>query len=120
MAKSYTKPEVWWTDRLSIAIASQSGDTFSGPAGSKQVTLYVIKRCDLFTDDLTEDLADSGLLEEFHDAIVSKGIGRGYEMSNPQLAAFWEMKYHQKQLDGKRYANVGEDGSSYMVIGQDF
>jgi len=120
MAKSYTKPEVWWTDRLSIAIATQSGNDFSGPTGSKQVTLYTIKRCNHFTTDLTENLNTSGLLDEFHDAIVAKAIARGYEISDPQMAQYWDAKYSQYRIDAKRYANKGEDGSAYAIIGQDY
>ena len=121
MASTYTKPEVWWIERDSIAIATQSdsstvADQFSGPAGSKEVTLFVTKRCDHFTTTLSEDLSDTGLPDEFHDAIVAKAIQRGYEMKDPQLAQYWGMKFDQYRIEAKKYANIGRDGSTATSV----
>lgn len=123
MATNYTKPEVWWIDRDSIAIATQSSttDAFTGPTGSKQVTLFVTKRCDHFSPTLTEDLSTTGLPNEFHEAIVAKAIQRGYEMKNPQLAEYWNSKYDRKRVEATKYGNIGRDGSSsYTIKGYDF
>lgn len=121
MAGGYTKPQVWWTERDKIAIATYSDTTdadskFSGPPGDKDITLFVVKRCDLFTSNLTEDLSSSGLPTEFHDAIVAKGIQRGYEMKDPNLAAYWKNTYNEFVLEGKRYANKGAHANASCTI----
>ena len=121
MASTYTKPEVWWIERDSIAIATQSdsstvADQFSGPADGKEVTLFVTTRCDHFTTTLTEDLSTTGLPDEFHDAIIAKAIQRGYEMKDPQLAQYWGMKFDQQRIEAKKYANIGRDGSTATSV----
>jgi len=131
MADNYTKPEVWWIEGSiaaetgnHIGIATQSGTAFSGPAGSVDIKLYTIEKPNAFTADLTVNLAspDSNepLLEEFHDAIVSKAIQRGYELKDPQMAMYWEGKFQNAIIDGKKYANKGADGSSYTIQGYDY
>ena len=121
MATNYTKPEVYWIDRDSIAIATQSATTgeFSGPA-AKLVTLFVIKNATHFSTTLTTEITDLGIPFEFQDAIIAKAISRGHELGDIQKAEYWNKKFNDYVIEGKRYANVDRDGSNFTIIGQDY
>jgi len=122
MATNYTKPEVYWIDRDSIAIATQSATSgeFSGPPASKTVTLFVVKNATHFTGTLTTDITDLGIPFEFIDAIIAKAVSHGHELGDIQKAEYWNKKFNEYVREGKRYSNTNRDGSNFTIIGHDY
>ena len=119
MASNYTKPEVWWTDRDSIAIATQNSTTgeLTGPSVGT-VALFVVKNATALTTTLSQ-VPD--LPSRFHSALVYKAIQRGYEMKDPKIASYWSMQYTKQVMDAKKDANLDRDGSySYSIRGHDY
>ena len=128
MALTNQQNYVYWIERDSIAIANHSSgqdidDQFTGPAGDKDVHLYVSEYADDFTEDLTEE---SIIPAEFHDALVSKAIQKGYEVKMSQdpamsrNASYFQMSFDKTVKEGQKYANIGRDGGSYRIIGSDY
>ena len=119
MASNYTKPEVWWTDRDSIAIATQNSTTgeLTGPSVGT-VTLFVVKNATAFGTTLTQ-VPD--LPTRFHSAVVAKAIQRGYELKDPKIASYWDMQYTKYVMDAKKASNKARDGShTYAIRGYDY
>jgi len=87
MAYSRTKDEVYWIERDGIAIATQNvtgnspASEFTGPTGSKTVTIFAVKNDENFVASgtgitMTES---SAIPDEFHDALAHYAIMKGYE-----------------------------------------
>ena len=110
----------YFVDRDAIAIVKRSvssgENTYSSPSEAKTVTIFAIKKPNLFIN------ADSGaantttgynetpdLPEEFQHTVVAKAIQRGYELNPDTLttATYWERQYNLGVIEGKRYANTG-------------
>ena len=116
------KDEVYWIERDSIAIAkldrtaTSIANEFTGPDGSKTVTVFAIKLDDTF--DTSTGAGKIGPTEtpsiptEFHEAITYKVLEKLYAQ-NPatiQIATYWGSKFEQAILNAKKYANTGRDG----------
>ena len=112
------RDEVYWIERDSIAIAAldRTASEFTGPTGSKTVTVFAIKLDDTF--DSATGTGKIGPAEspsiptEFHEAITYKVLERLYAQ-NPatiQVATYWGSKFEQAILNAKKYANTGRDG----------
>ena len=116
------KDEVYWIERDSKAIAkldrtaTSIANEFTGPDGSKTVTVFAIKLDDTF--DTSTGAGKIGPPEtpsiptEFHEAITYKVLEKLYAQ-NPatiQIATYWGSKFEQAILNAKKYANTGRDG----------
>jgi hypothetical protein len=116
------RDEVYWIERDSIAIAALDrtatsiASEFTGPTGSKTVTVFAIKLDDTF--DTSTGTGKIGPAEsptipaEFHEAITYKVLARLYSQ-NPttiQVSSFWEQKFNAAIVEAKKYANTGRDG----------
>ena len=119
---------VYWIERDSIAISSKSGDSFSGPAGSKTVNMFAVKKDDTFVSSDTGSTGEIGLNEspnipaEFHEAIAYNAISKGYELSPEtlQIIPYWDAKFQKAVAEGKKYANTNRDGSSIAIKGAEY
>jgi len=120
--------KVWWTERDSIGLAMRSDTDASADYISvnevKTVTIHAIKHDENFVAsgtgiDLTES---SAIPDEFHDALASYAIARGYELSPNTISAaqYFDSKWAEAIREGKKYANQDRDGSSYHIKQYDY
>lgn len=125
-----TTETVWWIERDEIAIANKSGDTYTGPDGSKTVYIYCTKADLPFTKVAANSaspatqigLQDSpSIPEDFHEALVNFVLWKGYEKKVAQdvnmlrAAAHFETRWNNMVREGKKTARIGRDGSSYSI-----
>ena len=147
-----TSQWVWWVDRDSVMIAYYNDvtNTFTSPTtNGKKVTLFYIQRPDKFllenevperdgfsgTDTYLGVPLTSGAMsetefwnqecelpEQFHEALVARVIGNGYErkVETIQLATYFLNKYEAGVKQAKKYSYRGRDGSQISIKPQDF
>ena len=142
---------VWWVERDSILIAhyNHASDEFVSPTEAKVVTIFYIQRPDKFllegevperdgfsgADEYLGVPLSSGAMtetdfynqeceipEQFHEALVARVIGNGYErrVETLQLAAYFLNKYGDGVKQAKKYSYRGRDGSVIMPQPQSF
>ena len=130
MAYNRTKDEVYWLERDGIAIAKHNvtgnspASEYTGPEGSKTVTIFAIKSDENFVASgtgitMTESPA---IPDEFHDALAQYAIMKGYETKPEaiQMAGYFRQQWEMCIREGKKYANTGRDGSSINIKGYDY
>ena len=130
MAYSRTKDEVYWIERDGIAIATQNvtgnspASEFTGPTGSKTVTIFAVKNDEKFVASgtgitMTES---SAIPDEFHDALAHYAIMKGYETKpeSIQMTQYFRNEWEMCIREGKKYANTGRDGSAVIIKGYDY
>ncbi len=130
MAYSRTKDEVYWIERDGIAIATQNvtgnspASEFTGPTGSKTVTIFAVKNDENFVASgtgitMTES---SAIPDEFHDALAHYAIMKGYETKpeSIQMTQYFRNEWEMCIREGKKYANTGRDGSAVIIKGYDY
>jgi len=130
MAYSRTKDEVYWIERDGIAIATHNvtgnspASEFTGPTGSKTVTIFAVKNDENFVASgtgitLTES---SAIPDEFHDALAQYAIMKGYETKPEaiQMAGYFRQQWEMCIREGKKYANTGRDGAAMNIKGYDY
>jgi hypothetical protein len=119
------KDEVYWIERDAIAIATKSNnatsadDAYSGPAGDKVVTVFAVKKANPFVAGQNNS---PEIPSEFHEAIAYRAIQKGYEM-NPetlQLASYWDGRFSNAVIEGKKTANINKSSKSATIIGDQF
>ena len=116
------RDEVYWIERDSIAIAALDrtatsiASEFTGPTGSKTVTVFAIKLDHDF--DTSTGAGKIGptqspsIPNEFHEAITYKVLEKLYAQ-NPTtipMANYWGQRFAAAVLEAKKYANIGRDG----------
>ena len=128
MALTDQQDHVYWIERDKIAISKYDSSAnidnrFTGPAGGKAITLFIIKDA----TSLTTTLADvPGIPEEFHDALVFRAVQRGYEVKmsqSPEMvknASYFQGGFDKIVAEGKKYANLNRTGGSYYVGGDEY
>jgi hypothetical protein len=110
----------YYVERKAIAIVKRSventANTYASPSDVKTVTIFAIKRPNLFVSDSTGSsntttgyTQEPDIPEEFTHAIVAKAIQRGYELTPESLAAaqYWERQFEKGVNEGKKYGNTG-------------
>ena len=130
MAYNRTKDEVYWLERDGIAIAKHNvtgnspASEYTGPEGSKTVTIFAIKSDENFVASgtgitMTESPA---ITDEFHDALAQYAIMKGYETKPEaiQMAGYFRQQWEMCIREGKKYANTGRDGASLSIKGYDY
>ena len=130
MAYSRTKDEVYWIERDGIAIATQNvtgnspASEFTGPTGSKTVTIFAVKNDENFVASgtgitMTES---SAIPDEFHDALAHYAIMKGYETKpeSIQMTQYFRNEWEMCIREGNKYANTGRDGSAVIIKGYDY
>ena len=132
MAYSRTKDEVYWIERDGIAIATHNvtgnspSSEFTGPTGSKTVTIFAVKNDENFiagTSGTGIDMTESSVIpDEFHDALAQYAIMKGYETKPEaiQMAQYFRKEWEMCVREGKKYANTGRDGASMVIKGYDY
>lgn len=143
---------LWWVERDSVLIGyyDASTDKFTSPSvAGKKVTLFYIQRPDKFllnaetperdgfsgTDEylgvnlVAGKMADAvvfeqecELPEQFHESLVARVIGNGYERKAEtiQLATYFLNKYNVGVKQARVYSYRGRDGSLISAKQQDF
>ena len=118
----------YWIERDAIAIVKNSatdGTTnYVSVSEVKQVNVHAVKKDDKFVasgtgTDLTEE---PNIPSEFHEALANYAIAKGYELK-PELlqsALYFKRLFKEDVREGKRWANKGRDGTSYVVRGVDY
>lgn len=128
MALTDQQDHVYWIERNGIGIAKHdsSEDTdnrFTGPAGSKTVTIFGPKYADALTTTLS---GTSEIPSEFHDALVFRAVQRGYEVKmsqNPEMAknaSYFQGGFERVLKEGMKYANTDRTGGRYHIGGDDY
>ena len=110
----------YWVERDAIAIVKRSiqdsAYTYASPSEVKTVTIFAIKKPNLFIQATTGTAGtntgyneEPDIPNEFRHAIVAKAIQRGYELNVETLPAaqYWDNQYEKGVREGKRYANTG-------------
>jgi hypothetical protein len=130
MAYSRTKDEVYWIERDGIAIATHNvtgnspASEFTGPTGSKTVTIFAVKNDENFVASGTGIILTESpsIPDEFHDALAQYAIMKGYETKpeSIQMAQYFRSQWEMCVREGKKYANTGRDGSSMNIKGYDY
>ena len=130
MAYSRTKDEVYWIERDGIAIATHNvtgnspASEFTGPTGSKTVTIFAVKNDENFVASGTGIILTESpsIPDEFHDALAHYAIMKGYETKpeSIQMAQYFRSQWEMCVREGKKYANTGRDGSSMNIKGYDY
>ena len=139
-------------DSVMIAYFNASTGTYSSPAEVKVVTLFYLQRPDKFllvgekperdgfsngdeylskasaidanikmkSDSFWEQ--ESEIPEQFHEALVARVIGNGYEREAQtiNLASYFLKKYLDGVKEAKRYSRRGRDGSQISIKAVDF
>ena len=122
------KDEVYWIERDSIAIAALDrtatsiANEFTGPVGSKTVTVFAIKGDSDFhtADGVTGKIGPTespSIPDEFHQAIAHGVLDKLYSQ-NPttiQVATYWNSRFNALILEGKKYSNTGRDASAPKI-----
>ena len=122
----------WWVERDAIAIVKRSiensQNTYASPPAGKTVTIFAIKKPNLFinantgaSNSTTGYTEEVDIPQEFQDAIVAKAIQRGYELNVESLAAaqYWENQFEKGVREGKKYSNTGRVEKT-VIKGQGF
>ena len=126
------KDEVYWIERDSIAIAkldrtaTSIANEFTGPDGSKTVTVFAIKLDNTF--DISTGVGKIGPSEtpsipnEFHEAITYKVLEKLYAQNagTLELANYWAQKFEFAVRQAKQYANTGRDGAAPKIKPMDY
>ena len=130
MAYSRTKDEVYWIERDGIAIATQNvtgnspASEFTGPTGSKTVTIFAVKNDENFVASGTGIILTESpsIPDEFHDALAHYAIMKGYETKPEaiQMAGYFRNEWEMCIREGKKYANTGRDGAAINIKGYDY
>ena len=130
MAYSRTKDEVYWIERDGIAIATHNvtgnspSSEFTGPTGSKTVTIFAVKNDENFVASGTGIILTESpsIPDEFHDALAQYAIMKGYETKPEaiQMAQYFRKEWEMCVREGKKYANTGRDGASMVIKGYDY
>ena len=121
------RDEVYWLERDKIAIASLDrtatsiANEFTGPVGSKTVTLFVVSTDDNF--NIANGAGNIGPDEspnipaEFHAALAHKALASLYSQDPNafQHVPFFDMKFEKAIVEGKKYANTGRDGAAPKI-----
>ena len=122
------KDEVYWIERDKIGIATLDRtatsitNEFTGPPGSKTVTLFIVSTDEQFHESTTSTgyigpLESPNIPTEFHEALTYKVLERLYA-KNPQtiqVAQYWDVKWQRAIIEGKKYANTGRDGAAPKI-----
>ena len=122
------KDEVYWIERDSIAIATLDrtatsiANEFTGPTGSKTVTVFAIKGDSDFhtTDGVTGKIGPTespSIPAEFHQAIAQGVLDKLYSQ-NPttiQVATYWNSRFNASVIEAKRYANTSRDAAAPKI-----
>ena len=122
----------YFVDRDAIAIVKRSvssgENTYSSPTEAKTVTIFAIKKPNLFINASTgTSNTNTGyneqvdIPEEFQQGIVAKAIQKGYELNIETLPAaqYFENQFEKSVREGKRYANTGRVEKT-VIKGQGF
>jgi hypothetical protein len=139
-------------DAVLIAYYDNSLDKITSPSSVKTITLFYIQRPDKFlitgeTPERDGFVAEDSYLgvalsnatpplmleanvlsqeseipEQFHEALVSRVIGNGYErrVETIQLATYFLGKYELGVKECKKYSYRGRDGSPIAIRAMDF
>jgi len=127
------RDEVYWIERDAIAVATLDrtatsiANEFTGPVGSKTVTVFAIKGDSDFgdTDSTTGKIGPTespSIPEEFHQAIAYGVLDRLYAQ-NPttiQVATYWNSRFNTAVIEGKKYANTGRDAVAPKIKPMDY
>ena len=127
------RDEVYWIERNSIAIstldrtATSIANEFTGPTGSKTVTVFAIKGDSDFGDtDLTAGkigpTESPSIPAEFHQAITFGVLDKLYSQ-NPttiQVATYWNSRFNAAIIQAKKYANTARDGASPKIKSMEY
>ena len=126
------KDEVYWIERDSIAIAkldrtaTSIANEFTGPDGSKTVTVFAIRLDNDFDTSSGAGKIGPGespsIPNEFHEAITYKVLEKLYAQ-NPatiQLADYFGNKFERSIIRAKKYANTGRDGAAPKIKPMDY
>ena len=143
---------VWWVERDAILLAyySSTGDKFTSPDAVKTVSIFYIQRPDKFLlagesperdgfsagDSYLDVTLDNSVQmpeatffnqrceipEQFHEALVARVIGNGYErkVDTLPLASYFLKKYEDGVKQARKYSYRGRDGSVIQPSPQDF
>ena len=110
-------------DRTATSIANE----FTGPTGSKTVTVFAIKLDSDFgdTDSTTGKIGPTespSIPAEFHEALTYKVFERLHSQ-NPQtiqVAQYWLSRFQATIIEGKKYANTGRDAAAPKIKPVDY
>ena len=122
------RDEVYWIERDKIAIATLDrtatsiANEFTGPTGSKTVTVFAIKSDNDFgdTDSTAGKIGPTespSIPSEYHEPLTYRVLSKLYAQ-NPQtiqVAQYWDQRFHEALLHAKKEANIGRDGSTPKI-----
>jgi hypothetical protein len=128
-AKTNALKTRWWVDNNSIAIVREnSGSTdpqYLSPNEVKSVTAFCIVEDENFVTGTGTGIRPTevpAIPEEFQEALVDFAMCKAYETKPDGLqnASYFKMKFDKAVVEGKRYANQANDGSSYNIKQYDY
>lgn len=114
-------------DKIAIVKTSDtdSSTDYVSPSEIKEVRLQFVKLDEDFVTDSGTGIRLSespAIPEEFHDALATYAIAKGYELNakNLQAAQYFNNEWKMCIREGKRFANKRKDGSGYHIKQYDF
>lgn len=118
---------VWWVERDAIWIAKYDpkDSTFSSPDDSLiDVHLFYYKKPDHFALPSASDTWGTQQPEftvQFHQALVNRVVGEGFEKKGDvQAAGYWFQKFEKNVRDARGYAYRGRVSQFKQIAPQDF
>jgi hypothetical protein len=127
------RDEVYWIERGKIAIAkldrtaTSIANEFTGPEGSKTVTVFAVKLDSTFhdTDSVSNKIGPTespNIPSEYHAPLTYSVLAKLYSQ-NPQtiqVAQYWDQKFHDVIHHAKKEANIGRDGAAPKIKPVDY
>ena len=127
------RDEVYWIERNKIAIAKLNttatsiANEFTGPEGSKTVTIFAVKLDSEFhdTDSVSNKIGPTespSIPSEYHAPLTYNVLAKLYSQ-NPQtiqVAQYWDQKFHEVVDHAKKEANIGRDGTAPKIKPVDY
>ena len=127
------RDEVYWIERNKIAIAKLNrtatsiANEFTGPEGSKTVTIFAVKLDSEFhdTDSVSNKIGPTespSIPSEYHAPLTYNVLAKLYSQ-NPQtiqVAQYWDQKFHEVVDHAKKEANIGRDGAAPKIKPVDY
>ena len=123
-AKTNALKTRWWVDNQSIGIVRENtGSTdpqYLSPNEVKSVTAFCIVEDEEFVSSTGTGITPGespSIPEEFHEALVDYAMCKAYELDAKGLqnASYFKLKFDKAVMEGKRYANQANDGSTYII-----